>query len=196
MSDGSQVACPELRATVARRGDVVMTRWSAGSACPGGPAASQSRVRRLAGVFDLTIERERADGIVVAAELIVADAFVAGDAAPAHRSLIAWAVRLGYRRVWLPCEVVALAPALLGGRWESACHHCGSTWSDSTTGFRLTARAAGFFPLACSLCSHPLAEPVAERAGVAVASGAGTPAVSLVAAVPTEGGIWAEGRVS
>jgi hypothetical protein len=168
MNGGFYGPRPELRATVSRRGDVVMTRWSPGAACPGGPAASQLRVRKLAGVFDLTIERESADGITIATDLLVSDAFLANDSALAYEKLIAWAARLGYRRVWLSHEVVALEPNLLGGTWETTCRHCGSTWSDSTAGFWLNARAAGYYPLACSVCSHPLPQPVAREVELAV----------------------------
>jgi hypothetical protein len=137
-----------------------MTRWSSGTASPGGPAASQIRTRKLAGVFDLTIARDSADGITIATDLLVADAFLAVDAELAYEQLIAWASGLGYRRVWLAHEVVALQPGLLGGKWESTCRHCGSAWSDSTNVFWLAARAAGYYPLSCSLCSHPLPQPV------------------------------------
>jgi hypothetical protein len=173
MNEGFYEAGPELRATVTRRGDVVMTRWSPGAARPGGPAASQLRLRKLAGVFDLTIERESVDGITIATDLLVGDVFLADDSALAYEKLIAWAASLGYHRVWLSHEVVALEPNLLGGTWETTCRHCGSTWSDSTAGFWLNARAAGFYPPVCSLCSHPLVQPVAQNVGPVVRGSCG-----------------------
>jgi hypothetical protein len=165
MNGGFYGPHPELRATVSSRAGVVMTRWSAGAASPGGPGASQIRTRKLAAVLDLTIERHSADGITIATDVLVSDAFLGKDSELAYEELIAWASGLGYQRVWLGHEVVALAPTLLGGTWESTCRHCGCTWSDSTTGFWLTARAAGFFPLECSLCSHPLTQPVTRSIG-------------------------------
>lgn len=195
MNGGGYGQCPELRATVSRRAGVVMTPWSPGVASPGGPAASQIRMRKLAGVFDLTIERETADGITIATDLLVGDAFLADDAVLAYDQLIAWAARLGYRRVWLSHEVVALEPNLLGGTWSTTCRHCGSTWSDATAPFWLNARAAGYFPLLCSLCSHPLSQPVSDQSGPASGRTDVAGAVSLAAAETTHGHMGAEGRV-
>jgi hypothetical protein len=163
MSDACSRNCPELRATVRDQAGLVMTPWSPGSASPGGPAASQLSLGRLAGVFDLTIERTSADDITIATDLLVTDAFVAPHADHAYERLIAWASGLGYRRVWCGHELVALEPQLLGGVWSSTCRHCGLTWSDSTPGFWLAARGPGYFPLFCSLCSHSLPQPTTVR---------------------------------
>ena len=163
MCDACNQSQPEVRATVTRNGELVMTPWSAGAARDGGPAAAQIRLRKLVGVFDLTIERAHADGITHATDLIVSDVFVTDRVELGHRKLVEFAAHLGYKRVWFGNEVVALESALLGGTWQSTCRHCGLTWSDSTDGFWLNTRGMGYFPPVCSLCSHPIAQAVGER---------------------------------
>lgn len=163
MCDACNHSHPEVRATVNRNGELVITPWSAGAARAGGPAAAQIRLRKLVGVFDLTIERAQADEITHATDLIVSDVFVTDRVELGHRRLVEFAARLGYKRVWFGNEVVALEPELLGGSWQSTCRHCGLTWSDSTDGFWLTARGMGYFPPVCALCSHPISQPVGER---------------------------------
>jgi hypothetical protein len=163
MAAANEHSWPELRATVTRRGELVMTPWSPGAARPGGPAASQLRPRRVVGVFDLTIERDHADGITIAADLIVSDVFATDRVELGHRRLVEFAVDLGYRRAWFGHEVVAIEPELLGGTWRSTCRHCGVTWSDASDQFWLHIRGCGHYPMFCALCSHPIAQPVGER---------------------------------
>lgn len=159
MSGSFQPSPPELRATVSDAG-LVMTPWTPYLLRSGSPCTSAVSPKALAGIFDLTIERTTADDIPIATDVLASELFAAQVMAEAVTdALVAWATGLGYQRVWLGHEVIALEPRLLGGVWQVRCGHCGAEWSDSSSGFWLRARAAGYFPLTCPLCAHPLAQP-------------------------------------
>ena len=155
---------PQFRATVSRAGDVTLTPAAPQTAQPGGWTACGLVPPNVVGVFDIWIDRTTADGITVATDLTVADAFPGEDVEFGRRRLAQFAERLGYQRVWLDNEVVAIEPQLLGGTWKTCCGRCGLAWSDSSDGFWLHIRGAGFFPMLCTMCSHPLVQPIDDVA--------------------------------
>jgi len=140
---------PDYRLTV-RRGAVRAIDWSPWLAS-GGPLAMLLRARGRAGVAiaDLTVVRE--DDLVT--EGIVR--FLAGDRPAARQAIAAWARDVGYRRLWLPGEVVAL-PGPAEGTAETRCSGCAARFADETAGFWAGVRLAGRFPAMCPLCGGDL----------------------------------------
>lgn len=141
---------PDFRAVV-RAGTVRLAEWYPYLA-DGGPMGNLLRLRARAkvAVADLTVLRD-ADGL--ADELVVT--FHAGDTPAARATLLGWAATLGYRRAWLPDEVVGLDPCG-GGTARTRCDACRMEWVDGAPEFWLAARHSGRFPLGCPLCGHDL----------------------------------------
>lgn len=141
---------PDFRAVV-RRGTVRLVEWFPYLA-DGGPLGNLLRLRARAGVAvaDLTVLR---DDEGLADELVVT--FHAGDTPAARVTLLGWAAAIGYRRAWLPGEVVDLEPCG-GGPARTRCEACRMEWVDDAPGFWLAARHSGRFPTQCPLCGHDL----------------------------------------
>ena len=142
---------PDYRLTV-RRGAVRAIDWTPWLA-ESGPMAMLLDARGRAGVAiaDLTVVRD-ADGDV-AVEAIVR--FVAGEAPAARTAIATWAGDVGYRRLWLPGELVEL-DGPREGRAETRCSGCAQRFTDSAPGFWAAVRAAGRFPSMCPLCGGDL----------------------------------------
>lgn len=116
-----------------------------------GPMGTLLHARGRAGVAiaDLTIVREED----VAAE-IVADVLT-GDGPDARRALCDWAASVGYRRIWLPGEVVDLPPFTCGEA-SARCTGCRVVLTDGGADFWLGVRHLGRFPSICPLCGSDL----------------------------------------
>src|SRR4051794_10649540 len=93
---------PDFRLTI-RRGTVLAIDWGPWLVS-GGPMHTMLRARGRAGIaiadVDVVFEDE------VAIEAIVR--FVAGDSPKARATVTRWAADVGYRRLWLPDDVVEL----------------------------------------------------------------------------------------
>ncbi|MEA2227843.1 MAG: hypothetical protein QOF04_1473 [Solirubrobacteraceae bacterium] len=140
---------PDYRLTV-RRGAVRAIDWHPWLAT-GGPMGMLLRARDRAGVAiaDLTVIR---DGDVAAEALV---RFLAGDRRAAREALGRWAADVGYRRLWLPGEVVEL-PGPAEGLAETRCSGCAARFADADPGFWQSVRACGRFPAMCPLCGGDL----------------------------------------
>ena len=140
---------PDYRLTV-RRGHVLAIDWSPWLAA-GGPLTMLLAARGRAGVAiaDLTVVRAGD----VTAEAIVR--FLAGDRPEARAAIAAWTRDVGYRRLWLPGEVLEL-PGPAEGLAETTCSGCGARFADEAPGFWAGVRAAGRFPAMCPLCGGDL----------------------------------------
>ncbi|HEX2102188.1 MAG TPA: hypothetical protein VHF51_00945 [Solirubrobacteraceae bacterium] len=133
-----------------RRGTVRAIDWSPWLAA-GGPMAMLLAARGRAGVAiaDVTVLR---DGDV-ATEAIAR--FLTGDGPGARDAIAAWARDVGYRRLWLPDDLVEL-PGPAEGRAETRCSGCAARFADGAPGFWAGVRAAGRFPAMCPLCGGDL----------------------------------------
>jgi hypothetical protein len=140
---------PDYRLTV-RRGAVRAIDWNPWLA-GGGPLAMLLDGRGRAGVAiaDLTVVTEGD----LATEAIVR--FLAGDTPAARGAITAWASDVGYRRLWLPGEIVPL-PGPAEGRAETRCSGCSQRFADDAPGFWASVRSAGRFPAMCPLCGSDL----------------------------------------
>ncbi len=100
--------------------------------------------------LDLEVVRERD----VAQELVAV--FLAGAVdGVARETLVGWAQLVGYRRLWLPGELVVLEPAC-GGAVTTACDACEAPFTEDDGHFWQTARMNGRFPVHCPLCGGSL----------------------------------------
>lgn len=72
--------------------------------------------------------------------------------------LVAWAGRVGYRRLWLPGHLVTLDELPELGPVTVDCPTCGARWEDATVGFWEMVREDGWFPGACRACGGSLPE--------------------------------------
>jgi len=138
---------PACRATI-REATVTLNPWRPGMG-PRGPLK--------AGYSDITAalaDLHRDD----AGELIVVPVRGAPWTAAAADTLVAWAGRVGYHRVWLPDGVVEL-DALADVRWASVtCPACGARWEDGGPAFWEMVRGDGWFPASCLGCGGSLPE--------------------------------------
>src|SRR5436190_17930977 len=93
---------PDFRLAI-RRDAVLAIDWHPWLV-DGGPMTTMLRERARAGVAiaDLTVIREDD----VAAEAVIR--FLAGDRPETRQAIAGWAKDIGYRRLWLPGEVVDL----------------------------------------------------------------------------------------
>ena len=140
---------PDFRLTV-RRGRVRAIDWNpwlAGS----GPMAMLLAARGRAGVAiaDLTVVR---DGDVVAEAIV---RFLTGDRPAARARIATWARDVGYRRLWLPGDLLEL-PGPAEGLAETTCSGCAARFADAAPGFWAGVRASGRFPALCPLCGGDL----------------------------------------
>jgi hypothetical protein len=140
---------PDYRLTI-RRDTVLAIDWHPWLAT-GGPMATMLYDRGRAGVAlaDLTVLHEDE----LAAEAIVR--FLTGDNVKARATLTRWAGEVGYRRLWLPGEVVEL-PGPAEALAETRCNGCAVRLYDDGPDFWDHVREAGRFPAACPLCGADL----------------------------------------
>lgn len=162
----SQPPDPNWRATI-RRGRLMLTDWAPFLIAQGPPGALLAgRERAGVTIADLTLHGEANDELSVRY-------WATGTGREAADELLAdWATTLGYRRLWLPDQLLELEPD--PERFETAvtsCSTCRSRWSDSTPEFWLGVRRAGQFPKWCPMCGcempqwsiHPPDEPAPRQ---------------------------------
>jgi hypothetical protein len=149
MRDDTPDDTPDYRITV-RRGTVRAIDWGPWLATAG-PMGMLLAARGRAGVAfaDVTVVRDGG----VAAEAIVR--FITGESPEAREALVTWASDVGYRRLWLPRELVEL-PGPCEGRAETRCSGCAARFSDAAPSFWENVRTAGRFPAMCPLCGGDL----------------------------------------
>jgi hypothetical protein len=140
---------PDFRLTI--RGDRVLAVDWHPWLVSGGPMTTMLRARGRAGVAiaDVTVIREHE----VATEAVVR--LLAGDRPESRAALTGWSRSVGYRRLWLPDEVVEL-PGPGEGEAENRCRGCGARLSDGGPGFWHRVRTVGRFPASCPLCGADL----------------------------------------
>jgi len=130
----------------------------------GGPMTTMLRARGRAGVgiADVTILRDDED---VATEAVVR--FLAGDSPKSRAAVTRWATDVGYRRLWLPGDVIEL-PGPTEGEAETRCNGCGVVLCDDGPEFWDHVRSSGRFPGMCPLCGADLPQwRVCQTAGEA-----------------------------
>ena len=144
------IESPDLRVTV-RRGRVRIIDWAPWLVTDG-PMWTLVEARGRAGVAiaDISVVR---DEHVKAVEAVAA--FLAGDTPDARHALTDWARDVGYRRLWLPDEVIEL-PGPTEGLAEVRCTGCGARLADGHPRFWAHVHASGRFPTACPLCGCDL----------------------------------------
>ncbi len=100
--------------------------------------------------------------------------FLTGDSPGARHALGGWAREVGYRRVWLPDDVVELpGPAPVEEVADVRCTGCRGVLCDTGEHFWEHVRASGRFPTACPLCGCDLPQwrvRVRQTDGVRLAS--------------------------
>jgi hypothetical protein len=140
---------PDYRLCV-RRGTVRAIDWTPWLAA-GGPMAMLLAARGRAGVAiaDLTVVR---DGDIVIEAIV---RFLTGDGADARAAIAGWARDVGYRRLWLPDDLLEL-PGPAEGTAETRCSGCAARFADEAPGFWASVRASGRFPAMCPLCGGDL----------------------------------------
>jgi hypothetical protein len=147
---------PICRAAI-REGRVTLNAWTPGL-IRGGPAGA-ALASVDAALADLRVPEDR--------ELVVTPVARVPWPATAEGALLAWARRVGYRRVWLPGRVVELAGELATtGVAAVDCPTCGAHWEDGAIAFWEGVRANGWFPATCLACGGSLPEwaPVGSAA--------------------------------
>jgi hypothetical protein len=153
---------PWARAVV-RDGRITLNAWSPGL-MSGGPTRAVLRRLLRRGVMLADLSAHAADD--GREELIVRWIPDGRTCAPARAALLQWAELVGYRRVWLPQEVVDFSEALLpGGRAATSCPTCGAVWDDETPEFWAMVRGQGHFPGHCPICNGSLPEWVPAAGG-------------------------------
>jgi hypothetical protein len=138
---------PACRAAILG-GEIILNRWSR-SLLSGGPERVGMRA----------IEASLADLRLLGDELVVTPVPRAPWSAGAQSTLLEWAAMVGYRRVWLPDQVVDLGRVLAPlARAGVRCPTCGATWEDDTVVFWERVRRNGWFPGVCLACGGSLPE--------------------------------------
>ena len=140
---------PDFRLTIRRRG-ILAIDWHPWLVS-GGPMTTMLRERGRAGVAiaDATVISEDD----VAQELVVR--FLAGDTPLARGAITTWARDVGYRRLWLPGDVIEL-PGPAEALAETRCNGCAVRLCDDGPEFWEHVRGAGRFPACCPLCGADL----------------------------------------
>jgi len=138
---------PTCRATVSA-GAVTLNPWRSGMGPHGPLKAGYAHV--TASLADL---RRLEDD-----ELVVVPVRGTPWTDQAAATLLDWAARVGYRRVWLPDRVIEL-DALADVGWATAtCPTCGARWEDGGPDFWERVRDHGWFPASCLACGGSLPE--------------------------------------
>ena len=147
MDETKTIQRPFARACIrARR--VTLNPWNP-RMIRGGPMAMQIRKVR-ASLVDLFL----VDGDELIVEPVPHSRFEAEDA----ETIVTWAKRVGYGRVWLPEEVLELEGEPAGGFAKVLCRQCGARWEDESHNFWLRVREQGHFPGFCPACGGSLPE--------------------------------------
>src|SRR4051812_4738120 len=141
--------CPDFRLTV-RRGRVLLVDWHPWLTTSD-PLTTLLDARGRAGVAIADVTVLRRDD--VAAEAMVR--FLAGDTADARATITSWAQDVGYRRLWLPGEVLDL-PGPAERVAKTRCNGCAVRLTDSGPEFWQQVHAIGRFPASCPLCGADL----------------------------------------
>jgi hypothetical protein len=149
-ASATTVQPPDLRATL-RHSLVRVIDWTP-SLVTDGPLWTLLEQRGRAGVAiaDIALVRDD-DGH--ADEAIVS--FLTGDTPQARTLLRDWAVDVGYRRLWMPAELVEL-PGPAQRVAEARCTGCGAELVDGGAHLWQLVRLRGRFPNACPLCGSDL----------------------------------------
>jgi hypothetical protein len=163
MNDPDTCSQPDFRATIVR-GQLTIVGWQPHLMSSWGPCnthlRNRNRDRAGIGIADLSVIREPDQQL----ELIV-KFLCGGHRADVRDAITGWAASLGYRRVWLPDEIIELdgADVAAGERASTRCRTCRTRWEDDDPDFWLTARRWGIFPLVCPLCGGDLPQWQVER---------------------------------
>ena len=154
MSDQECLDNPDFRATVVG-GRLTIVSWHPHLIGSGGPCNThhRERDRNGIGIADLTVIREPNAQLELIAKFLCG-----GHRAVVRDAIVGWAQSLGYRRVWLPDEVVDLDGADASGAKgaRTRCPTCRTRWEDDDLDFWLNVRRWGNFPLSCPLCGCDL----------------------------------------
>ena len=151
---------PWARAVI-RAGLITLSEWTPGLVRCGPAAAALDALAEDTALFDLTRIGDAGDELIVTC--------VTGAAETAREAIVAWAVTVGYRRLWLTDSVVDLEPACTPLETAAvSCPTCGLRWKDHTPGFWVMVRNCGAFPSNCPACGGrmPQWQTVSETAGV------------------------------
>ena len=140
---------PDFRLTVHRR-KLLAIDWHPWLVS-GGPMTAMLQERGRAGVAIADVSVVHEDE--VATEAIVR--FLAGDGPAARDAIATWAGDVGYRRLWLPGDVVEL-PGPTEGMADTRCNGCCARLCDDGPEFWGHVRAVGRFPAGCPLCGADL----------------------------------------
>ena len=142
-----ELLTPSYRATV-RGGQLSITEW-------GSVLMSLEKLRTSAAdteddqatIVDLVIIGEHRD------ELIVSRSSKRHDGKNVGQTLLNWASQVGYRRVWLPDQVVDIEPSADQiGTAKLDCPTCMNEFTGEGPEFWLMVRKAKMFPHFCPAC--------------------------------------------
>lgn len=146
---------PDFRATITG-GHLTLVPWHANLFLPTGPAGHHFRRRRQRGVViaDLTVIRDD-DG---RPDELIAEVLSGRLEGGRRAQLLEWAASLGYRRLWLPGEVVEppCEESHAGEPVGTRCVACRARWQDESFRFWEMVRRWGHFPMACPVCGCDL----------------------------------------
>jgi len=147
MNTGYDLPAPSYRATV-RNGMLFITDWAAVLVSREKlRAGSSGSVSEGAKILDLMIIGEDGD------ELIAAYSFDSDEPGNVDQTLLDWAGHVGYRRVWLPHQVVDIAPSPEQiGTATLTCPTCSQEYTGDGPDFWLSVRQARIFPPFCVAC--------------------------------------------
>jgi hypothetical protein len=142
---------PSFRATI-RDGRLFLTEWASWLAA-GNPLGirNEAIATGAAAIADLSPVGAGED------ELLVRFYEEGRDREHAVRTLLGWAARVGYRRVWLEDELIETPPSPQQiGAAAVRCPVCRSEWYASSPEFWMAVRKAKRFPPWCSRCGCEL----------------------------------------
>lgn len=154
---------PDFRATITG-GNLTLVVWHDNLFRPTGPAGHYFRGRQRGVVIaDLTVIRDDEAGTP---EELIVDVLSGRLEGGRRRQLLEWAASLGYRRLWLPGEVVEPPREVdhAGDVVGTRCVACRSRWQDDGFDFWEMVRRWGHFPMACPVCGCDLPQWSVEAA--------------------------------